>query len=124
MHWRAVALDPGDDYYAAQAILGSVGCSGGRIAALGAKPGGAHGMPRTATWRQRADGSLVAVKALFTLYGGVKAVQVNRLTGGPHGWLIAGTRASGAAVWRSTDARTFRMAEGVPGLASTARAII
>jgi hypothetical protein len=79
-------------------------------------------MPRTATWRQRADGSLVAVKALFTLYGGIKAVQVNRLTGGPHGWLIAGTRASGAAVWRSTDARTFRIEEGAPGLASTARA--
>ncbi len=118
-HWRAVRLDPDGGYYAARAILGSLGCSRGRIAVLGAKPGGAHGMPRTETWRQRADGSLIAVSASFALYGGATAVQVNRLAGGPHGWLIAGTRTSGAAVWRSSDARTFRIEEGAPGLAST-----
>jgi hypothetical protein len=121
-HWHTVRLDPGGDYYAARAILGSVGCSRGRIAVLGAKSGGAHGMPRTATWRQRGDGSLVAVRASFELYGGVKAVRVNRLSGGPHGWLVAGTRTSGAAVWRSPDARTFRIEEGAPGLASSHRA--
>ena len=120
-HWQPVSLDPGGDYYAARAILGSVGCSRGRIAVLGAKSGGAHGMPRTATWRQRGDGSLVAVRASYELYGGVRAVRVNRLSGGARGWLIAGTRTSGAAVWRSADGRTFRIDEGAPGLASTRR---
>ncbi len=121
-HWQAVRLDPGGDYYAARAILGSVGCRHGRIAVLGAKSGGAHGMPRTATWRQRGDGSLVAVRASYELYGGVRAVRVNRLSGGAPGWLIAGTRTNGAAVWRSADARTFRLEDGAPGLASTRRA--
>jgi hypothetical protein len=121
-HWQAVRLDPDGDYYAARAILGSVGCSRGRVAVLGAKSGGAHGMPRTATWRQRDDGSLVAVRASYELYGGVRAVRANRLSGGPHGWLVAGTRTSGAAVWRSADARTFRIEEGAPGLASSRRA--
>ena len=119
VHWRAVRLDPGEDYYAARAILGSVGCSRGRVAVLGAKSGGVHGMPRTATWRQRPDGSLVAVRASYELYGGVKAVRVNRLVGGPRGWLIAGTRTSGAAVWRSRDAHSFRIEEGAPGLADS-----
>ncbi len=118
--WQVVRLDPGGDFYAAREILGSVGCSAGRIAVLGAKPGGAHGMPRTATWRQRGDGSLVAVRASFALYGGVRAVRVNRILGGAHGFLIAGTRSSGAAVWRSADGRSFRIQEGAPRLASTA----
>lgn len=120
--WRSLRLDPGGDYYAARAVLRSVGCSRGRIAVIGAKSGGAHGNPRTESWRQRPDGSLVAVRASFALYGGVTAVQVTRLEGGPQGYLIAGVRASGAAVWRSSDARTFRIEEGAPGLASTARA--
>lgn len=118
--WQTVSLDPGGDYYAAREILGSVACSRGRIVVLGAKPGGAHGMPRTATWRQLGDGSLAAVRARFSLYGGVKAVEVTRVEGGPHGFLIAGTRSSGAAVWRSMDGREFRIEEGAPGLASSA----
>jgi hypothetical protein len=81
LHWRTVRLDPAGDYYAARAILGSIGCSRGRVAVLGAKSGGVHGMPRTATWRQRPDGSLMAVRASYELYGGVTAVRVNRLAG-------------------------------------------
>jgi hypothetical protein len=55
------------------------------------------------------------------LFGGVRAVKVSRLAGGPHGFLIAGTRSRGAAVWHSPDAQVFRIEEGAPGLASTAR---
>ncbi len=117
--WRTLALHPGDDYYAARAILTSVGCSRGRLAVLGAKSGGAHGNPRTATWRERRDGSLAAVPAAFELYGGPSAVAVSRLGGGPAGYLIVGTRASGAAVWTSRTGRSFRLLEGVGGLAST-----
>jgi hypothetical protein len=121
VHWRDVPLHPGDDFYAARAILFSVGCAGGRLAALGAKSGGAHGNPRTATWRQRPDGSMAAVTAAFELFGGPNAVSVSRLAGGPTGYLIAGTRTSGAAVWSSRTGASFRIHEHVPGLASTAR---
>jgi hypothetical protein len=120
--WRTVPLHPGGDYYASRAILTSVACSRGRLAALGAKSGGAHGLPRTATWFQGRDGSLAAVRAGYLLYGGTNAVAVSRLEGGPRGYLITGTRVSGAAVWTSRTGRRFRLHEGVPGLASTSRA--
>lgn len=42
------------------------------------------------------------------------------MAGGPRGWLIAGGRESGAAVWRSPDAADFRIVEGAPGLAGDA----
>ena len=118
-HWQTLSLDPGDDYYAARAILTSVGCSHGRLAVLGAKSGGAHGNPRTATWRQQPDGSLAAVVAPFELFGGESAVAVNRLVGGPSGYLIAGTRMRGAAVWSSRHGDRFRLHEAAPGLTST-----
>jgi len=59
------------------------------------------------------------VHAAFELYGGQNAVAVNRLVGGRRGYLIAGTRVRGAAVWSSRDGRRFRLHEGAPGLAST-----
>ena len=119
--WQTVRLDPGRDVFAVRDLLGSVGCSRGRIAAVGARAGGPRGTLRTTTWRQRADGSLIAWRAPLGLFGGVKGVKVSRMAGGPHGFLIAGTRTGGAAVWRSPDARAFRIEEGAPGLASTAR---
>ncbi|HET7431087.1 MAG TPA: hypothetical protein VFJ89_06240 [Nocardioides sp.] len=117
--FRAGRLDPGSDYYAARAILTSVGCSRGRLAAVGAKSGGAHGLPRTATWRERPDGVLAAVRAPFPLFGGSTNVAVSRLAGGPAGYLVTGTRTSGAAVWTSPSGTSFRLHEGTPGLAST-----
>ena len=117
--WHPVPLHPGRDYYAARAILFSVGCASGRLALLGAKSGGAHGNPRTATWRERPDGSLAAVPAAFELFGGPNAVSVSRLTGGPTGYLIAGTRSGGATVWTSRTGDPFRIHEDAPGLAST-----
>ncbi len=121
--WRTVRLDPAGDVFAVRDLLGSVGCSRGRIAVVGARAGGPRGALRTTTWRQRADGSLVAWRAPLGLFGGVRAVKVNRMEGGPHGFLIAGTRTSGAAVWRSRDARAFGIDEGAPGLASTPRSL-
>jgi hypothetical protein len=119
--WQSTALHPGRDFYAARAILDSVACSQGRLAALGAKSGGAHGMPRTATWRQLPDGSLGAVPAPAVLFGGSEAVSVGDMAGGPEGYLVAGTRTSGAAVWRSDDGGLFRLYAGTRGLASTSR---
>jgi hypothetical protein len=121
--WTALRMTPLPDrdpnsYYGKRAILYAVGCYRGRVAAIGAKAGGAHGNPRVSTWRQLADGSLSQVPADFELYGGPRAVSVSRIAGGPGGWLMAGSRESGAAVWRSPDAAGFEILEGVAPLAN------
>jgi hypothetical protein len=118
-NWTTVRLAP-NSYYGERAILYAAGCHEGRIAVIGAKAGGAHGNPRVRTWHQLPDGSLVEVPAEFELYGGPAAVNVSRVAGGPRGWLIAGGRESGAAVWRSPDAADFQLVENAPGLASDA----
>jgi hypothetical protein len=105
-------------YYARRAILSSVACRDGRVAAVGSRSGGAHGNPRVTSWYQRADGALVDMRADFTLYGGAEAIDVARVAAGPDGWLIAGNRVSGAAVWSSRDATDFRLIDGDPALRS------
>ncbi|MFF0153284.1 hypothetical protein [Micromonospora sp. NPDC005203] len=108
-------------YYGERAILYAVGCHQGRIAVVGARSGGAHGNPRVRTWRQDTDGGLTEVPAEFELYGGPDAVSVSRIAGGAGGWLIAGARTGGAAVWRSPDAAGFALVDDAPGLASDSR---
>ena len=83
MTWKQLVLHPGRDYYAARAILTSVGCSRGRLAVLGSKSGGVHGTPRIRSWRQLPDGSLAAAadlpheaaQALLKLRGEVAALR-------------------------------------------------
>ncbi|HEY0701051.1 MAG TPA: hypothetical protein VGD43_24970, partial [Micromonospora sp.] len=106
--------------YGVENVLYAAGCRDGRLAAVGAKSGGVHGNPRVSSWRQTADRSLVEVPAEFELFGGPRAVNVGRVAGGPAGWLIAGNRVAGAAVWTSPDAGGFRLLEGTPGLATDA----
>jgi hypothetical protein len=119
--WRSLTFAPlAGSYYGPQQVISSVGCSNGRIAMVGAKPGGAHGNPRVSTWRQRADGVLAEVAAPFETYGGDRAVNVAHIVGGPRGFLITGNRTSGAAVWLSPDAAAFRLYENAPGLANDA----
>lgn len=117
--WTPIALAP-SAYYARRAILGSVACRDGRVAALGARSGGAHGNPRTTSWYQRADGTLVDARAPFELFGGPAAVSVRRVAAGPAGWLIVGNRLTGGAVWTSPDATSFRILEHDPALSSDA----
>jgi hypothetical protein len=119
--WSSVRLEP-LSYYGERAIMYSVGCRDGVIAAVGAKSGGAHGNPRVSTWYQRPDGALREVTAYFELYGGNTAVGVSHVVGGPAGWLIAGNRTSGAAVWLSPDATEFTLVEGAPNLATDSSA--
>jgi hypothetical protein len=108
--WTPLAFEP-LTYYGRQNILYSVGCRDGRIAVVGARTGGVHGNPRVATWYQLPDGTLREVIASFLLYGGNDAVNAARLAGGPTGWLIAGNRVSGGAVWTSADATEFQLVE-------------
>jgi hypothetical protein len=119
--WQNLVLHPGGDFYAAQEILTSVACSRGRLAAIGSKSGGAHGMPRTATWQQRSDGSLAAVTARIALFAGSDTISVSHMSGGSDGYTVSGTRSSGAAVWRSATGSAFRLYAGAPGLSSTSR---
>jgi hypothetical protein len=115
--WRSVPLDPHDPW-AKRAIMYAIACRGDRVAALGAHAGGAHGNPRTSSWYQRADGTLVDLRAPFELYGGPHAISVDRIAAGPRGWLIAGNRTTGAAVWTSPDATGFLLHDDDPALAS------
>ncbi|WCN79892.1 hypothetical protein [Micromonospora sp. LH3U1] len=108
-------------FYGQQHVLSAAACRDGRLAAVGAKNGGAHGNPRTGTWRQAPDGTLHEVDAPFERYAGPRAVNVARLAAGPQGWLIAGSRIDGAAVWISPDAAGFALVEGAPELAGDER---
>jgi hypothetical protein len=80
--WSAVPVAP-VSYYGPRHVLYAAGCRDGRLAALGAAPGGAHGNPRTAAWYQRPDGTLTELPAAFELYGGPNAVAVTRIAGIP-----------------------------------------
>ncbi len=107
-------------HYGRISVLYSAGCRAGRLAAIGAQTGGAHGNPRVSTWRLDSAGVLTEVVAAFELFGGPRAVNVSRLAGGPAGWMIAGNRTSGAAIWVSTqpDPTDFRLLEAHPPLGS------
>jgi hypothetical protein len=115
--WTSLELDA-QGYWAERAVFSSVACRNAEIALVGAKSGGAHGNPRVTTWYRRDDGTYTDVVAAFELYGGPLAVTVQRIAGGPHGWLIAGGRTSGAAVWISDDARDFRLVDDDPALSN------
>jgi hypothetical protein len=119
--WRTVTFMPlPGSYYGPEDLIYSVACADGRVAGIGARSGGAHGNPRVSTWRTLADGRFAEVSAAFETYGGDRAVNAARLAAGPSGFVIAGNRTSGAAVWLSRDGASFRLFEGAPGLASDA----
>ncbi|MEU4775765.1 hypothetical protein [Micromonospora sp. NPDC023644] len=118
--WTALPLTP-SSHYGRQHVLYAAACRDGRLAALGAKNGGAHGNPRTGTWSQSPGGELREASAPFELYAGPRAVSVARLAAGPAGWLIAGARIDGAAVWTSPDGERFTIREGAPELAGDGR---
>ena len=62
-----------ESFYGRQNVLWSAACRDARLVALGAKAGGAHGYPRTSSWRQTADGVVREVIAPFELFGGPRA---------------------------------------------------
>ena len=75
----------------------------------GAKSGGAHGNPRVRTFygtARRRDWPRYP-RRTSTCTAAPAQVSVNRMAGGPEGWLIAGNRDGGAAVWNSPDATRF-----------------
>ncbi|MGW0432709.1 hypothetical protein ACWDV4_09210 [Micromonospora sp. NPDC003197] len=129
-NWTPLTVT-GSSFYGRQNVLYAAGCRAGRLAAIGAKSGGAHGNPRVSTWRQVGEDRLVEVPAAFELYGGPEAVGVSRIAGGPAGWLIVGNRTRGAATWVSRgspqagtsalDAAGFDLVDGASDLTSDER---
>jgi hypothetical protein len=115
--WRAMTLQA-SSFYGKLQTLYTAACKDGKVAAIGAKSGGAHGNPRISTFYQQGDNLIEVTNAAFTLYGGSEAVNVGRLSAGPKGFIIAGNRVTGAAAWLSADATVFRIVENSPGLAS------
>ncbi|MQA24271.1 MAG: hypothetical protein GEU94_02100 [Micromonosporaceae bacterium] len=115
--WTPLTFKP-RTYWGHRAVIYSASCRDGQLALLGAKSGGAHGNPRVTTWYPRDDGVFVDVDARFELYGGPRAVSVERMAAGETGWMIAGNRMSGAAVWISGDARDFTLVDSDPQLSS------
>ena len=109
-------------YWAQRAVISSVACAGDQVRMIGAQSGGAHGNPRVTSWYAGPDGVVTDVAAPFELYGGPSAVNVGRVAAGPDGagWLIAGNRTSGAAVWWSSDGHEFELVDDDPALASDA----
>ncbi|WP_433529106.1 hypothetical protein ACQPYA_22655 [Micromonospora sp. CA-263727] len=118
--WSPVQVAP-STFYGRRHLLYAVACRDGRMAALGAAIGGAHGNPRTGTWSQGSDGLLREAEGSFELFGGARAVSASRLAAGPDGWLVAGTRLAGAAVWTSPEGERFTLHEGLPELAGDGR---
>ncbi|GAB2611811.1 hypothetical protein Aab01nite_67290 [Paractinoplanes abujensis] len=110
--WTAVRFAPlSTSYYGPKQIIRSVACADGKVAMVGAVPGGAHGNPRVSTWRLGTDGRMAENAAPFETYGGDEAVGVGPIAAGPHGFAIAGIRSSGAAAWFSPDGLTFTLSE-------------
>ncbi|MEU9511276.1 hypothetical protein [Micromonospora sp. NPDC048169] len=118
--WSPISVR-GQTFYGRQHVLYAVACRADGMAALGAKTGGVHGNPRTGTWVWRPGGPLREVPAAFELFGGPRAVSASRLAAGSAGWLVAGARADGAAVWTSPDAEGFALRAGVAELAGDGR---
>lgn len=113
--WREIRFRT-TTYWGARSVLSSVACREAEPVAVGAMSGGAHGNPRVATFRSTGRGVWVDVPAPFEQYGGPSAVNVGGVTAGPHGWLIAGNRRSGPAVWIARSPFRFDLVEEAPGL--------
>lgn len=122
-HWSAVPVRPVSAYGPVQ-TLSAVACTGGAVVAIGSAAGGVHSNLRTSTWYGTVGGALTEVPAGFELFGGPRAIGVDRVMVGPAGWLIVGARTDanglvGAAVWHSGDGRDFQLVDADPALEST-----
>ncbi|MFC0530881.1 hypothetical protein [Phytohabitans kaempferiae] len=128
--WTGVRLEP-VSFYGRQSTLSSVACRGADAVAVGAASGGAHGNPRTSTWRSRPDGSWLEHEPAFTQFGGADSVGVGAAAaslGAPPTWAIVGNwlgpdGSPGPALWHSADGATFQRALVAPGSAARGTAV-
>jgi hypothetical protein len=111
-----VPLDPHGDPYAREEILTAGACRpDGRMSLFGSKSGGAHGLPRSSAWHERPDGTMVATRNPFEVFGGPNVGSYGPMAADDRGWLMVGTRTTGGAVWTSRDGGRYRLREGAFG---------
>ncbi|WP_262282522.1 hypothetical protein [Micromonospora sp. MA102] len=106
LSWRALPVAPAS-FYGRQDVLYAAACRDGRLAALGARSGGAHGNPRVSAWTQAGGVALVEAGSAGDLSGGVPDGDVARVAGGPGGWLVVGGAERAPGTWGSADGRVF-----------------
>ncbi|MFD2763127.1 hypothetical protein [Micromonospora eburnea] len=124
LSWRTVSVAAAS-YYGRQDVLFAATCHGGRLAALGARAGGAHGNPRVSAWIRPDGGPLVEASSSGDLSGGVPDGDVARLAGGgPGGWLVVGGGEHAPGSWSSADGRRFRRHPAAAGDADVAGAAV
>jgi len=120
--WTGVPLAP-VSFYGKQSTIFTVACRGADAVAVGAASGGAHGNPRTSTWRSRADGSWLEYEPAFTQFGGQDSVGVGAAAASlaaPAAWSIVGNwlgpdGSPGPALWHSADGASFERSLVAPG---------
>lgn len=120
--WTAVRLAP-VSFYGRQSTIFTVACRGADAVAVGAASGGAHGNPRTSTWRSRPDGSWLEYEPAFVQFGGQDSVGVGAVAASleaPAAWAIVGNwlgpdGSPGPALWHSADGATFDRSLVAPG---------
>ena len=116
---KPLTFHPHGDPYAREEILTAGACRpDGRMSMFGSKSGGAHGMPRSSAWRERADGSMVATRNPFEVFGGPNVGSYGPMAADDQQWVMVGTRTTGGAVWTSRDGGRYRLTEGAFGLDS------
>jgi hypothetical protein len=124
-HWTAVPTRAVSAYGPANR-LSAVACRGETVVSVGSAAGGVHGNLRTSTWYSAYGAPLTETAAPFELFGGPRAIGVDRIIAGPRGWLIVGARTdanglAGAAVWYSPDGHAFQLVDADPALESDPR---
>ncbi|MET8907100.1 hypothetical protein [Micromonospora sp. NPDC004551] len=123
LSWRVLPVAPAS-FYGRQDVLYAVACRDGRLAALGARSGGAHGNPRVSAWTRAGGAALVEASSTGDLSGGVPDGDVARVAGGPGGWLVVGGAERAPGTWGSVDGRVFRRWPVAAGEADVAGAAV
>ena len=101
--------------------LYSIAATAQGVVAIGSATGGAHGNPRTVSWKLTSDNVLREVPASFELYNGIRQIGVRSIVRGPNEWVIFGSRVNrneslGATSWSSVTGDDFIIHDNDPVL--------
>ncbi len=123
--WERITAAPVTGYGEVSDLY-SIAASPEGIVAIGMATGGAHGNPRTVSWKVGADDLLHEVRADFELYNGPRQIGVRTIARAGDRWVILGSRVNrngllGATSWTSITGDDFdihdddRSLSGEPG---------
>ena len=123
--WERITAAPVTGYGEVSDLY-SIAASPEGVVAIGMATGGAHGNPRTVSWKLGADDILHEVRADFELYNGPRQIGVRTVARASDRWVIFGSRVNrngllGATSWTSATGDDFaihdddRALSGEPG---------